>query len=119
MVFSLDSFQRVHQESDLPDSFFDLTVDDVRLLLKDLKDQAKSLDDAPLLTAKLRDMENDQRILKLLQYKKTIIRIQFPDRYILQLTFNPIDTIEKVMSVVQNYLENEELRFYLCKSNYI
>ncbi|XP_055702962.1 tether containing UBX domain for GLUT4 [Phlebotomus papatasi] len=102
VVFSLDSFQRVRQESDLPDSFFDLSVDDVRLLLNDLKDQVKSLDNAPMLTAKLRDMENDQRILKLLQYKKTIIRIKFPDRYILQVTLNPVDTIEKVMRVVQN-----------------
>ncbi|GAB0099421.1 UBX domain [Sergentomyia squamirostris] len=112
VIFSLDSAQRV-QERDLPDSFFDLTIDDVRLLLRDLKDQVKSLDDAPLMTAKLRDMENDQKILKLLQYKKTVIRIQFPDRHVLQATFNPIDTIETVTNLVRKHLEDPNLSFHL------
>ncbi|XP_055680701.1 tether containing UBX domain for GLUT4 [Lutzomyia longipalpis] len=112
VIFSLDSTQRM-QERDLPDSFFDLTIDDVRLLLRDLKDQAKSLDDAPLLTAQLREMENNRKVLKLLQYKKTIIRIQFPDRHVLQATFNPIDTIEGVRNVVRKHLENPVIAFYL------
>uniref|UniRef100_A0A1L8DSK0 Putative tug ubiquitin-like domain protein n=1 Tax=Nyssomyia neivai TaxID=330878 RepID=A0A1L8DSK0_9DIPT len=113
VIFSLDSAAPRVQEKDLPDSFFDLTIDDVRLLLRDLKDQAKAMDDAPLLTAKLREMENDRKVLKLLQYKKTIIRIQFPDRHVLQATFNPIDTLECVTNLVRQHLQNPQLDFHL------
>lgn len=102
--------------SDLPDSFFDLNVNDLKLLIKDLRTQAEGTVEQPLMTAKLREMEDEQKQLTLLnQYKTVIIRIQFPNRYVLQGTFTPYDTIKTVSDFVRSYLSTADTGFYLCK----
>lgn len=100
----------------LPDSFFDITVADVRKIYHDFKAQVNNLDDAPLLTAQLRQLEEDKRILNQLgKYKHSVIRIQFPDRHVLQGSFSPIDKIIDVINFVRNYLKDSSLDFHLCK----
>lgn len=102
--------------SDLPDSFFDLNVRDLKLLIKDLRTQAEGSVDQPLMTAKLREMEDEQKQLSLLnRYKAVIIRIQFPNRYVLQGAFTPYETIETVIEFVRSFLANPDIDFYLCK----
>lgn len=103
--------------SDLQDSFFTVSVNDLKVLLRDLKTQTEGLDDAPLLTAKMREMDEASRVLqKLNRYKKTIIRIQFPDRLVLQGQFAPVDTISVVMEFIRPYLQCPDSDFYLCKT---
>lgn len=116
VLFSLETAQRASFD-DIHDSFFELTVNDVRTLLRDLKAQAQNLDDAPLLTEKMREMQRcNQTLIDLGKYKKTVIRIQFPvDRLVLQGTFAPIDTIENVMNFIRQYLKNCDIDFHLCK----
>lgn len=102
--------------NDLPDSFFDLNVNDLKLLLKGLRTETQGTVEQPLMTSKLRQMEDDQKQLAMLnRYKTVIIRIQFPNRYVLQGTFTPYETIDKVIEFVRSYLANPQIDFYLCK----
>lgn len=104
---------------DLPDSFYDLTVNDLKLVLRDLKKVAAGNSEAPLLTEKLREIEDNNTMLrKIAQYKNCVIRIQFPSRYVLQGMFKPIDKISDVNEFIKNFLENPNKSFYLCKYNY-
>lgn len=104
------------QVEDLPDSFYDLTVNDLKLVLRDLRKIATGDEDAPLLTEKLREIENNNTMLrKIAQYKNCAIRIQFPDRHVLQGMFKPIDTISDVLEFTKKFLTQPEQSCYLCK----
>ena len=101
---------------ELPDAFFDVTVSDVRKLYQDLRNKVTNYDQAPLLTKEFRNLEESKKILNQLGlYKKCLLRIQFPDRYVIQSTFTPIETIQDVMNLVRKYLLDPEMDFYLCK----
>lgn len=116
MLFTQDA-AAVSNLSDLPDTFFELNVNDIKLLIKDLRTQSEGTTDQPLLTSKLRELEEEQRQLSLLnRYKAVIIRIQFPDRYVLQGTFTPYETIGTITEFVRPYLANPDTDFHLCKS---
>lgn len=115
MLFTLSAANST-KTADLPDSFFDLNVRDIKLLIKDLRTQAQGTVDQPMLTAKLRDIEDEQsQLTKLNRYKTVIIRVQFPNRYVLQGTFTPYETVEKIMDFVRSYLMNDDIEFHLCK----
>lgn len=115
VVFSMESAKPINSK-DLPDSFFDLNVRDIKLLIKELRAQVNGTIDQPLLTAQLRELEEDkERINKLNRYTKAIIRIQFPDRFVLQGTFTPYETFETVSNFIRSYLNESDLEFYLCK----
>lgn len=102
----------------LPDSFFELNTNDLKLLLKELRTQASGTTEDLLKTTEMRQLEESkEQINKLNQYKTTIIRIQFPDRNVLQGMFAPTDTIETVSNFVQSYLENSNENVVLCKFN--
>ncbi|XP_036319604.1 tether containing UBX domain for GLUT4 [Rhagoletis pomonella] len=112
VLFSLDDTQT--QAEELPDSFFDLTVEDLRLVLRDLKKASRGDEDAPLLTERLRQLEDQKTMLnKISQYKNCVIRIQFPDRLVLQGIFKPIDKISDVMDFVRQFLQDPEAKFHL------
>lgn len=118
VIFKQDAAQAA-SFNDLPDSFFDLNVNDLKLLIKGLRTQAAGSVEQPLMTAKLREMEEEQKQLSVLnRYKAVIIRIQFPNRYVLQGTFTPYETIDTVTEFVRLYLANPDIEFYLCKRNY-
>ncbi|XP_018574322.1 tether containing UBX domain for GLUT4 [Anoplophora glabripennis] len=113
MLFSLETAQAVPSE-DLPDDFFDLTIDDARKILRDVKKQKLGTDNAPLMTSALRNLEESKKQLRQLnKYKKAVIRVQFPDRTVLQGTFAPVDTIGDVVKFVKEYLEDKSLNFYV------
>uniref|UniRef100_W8AKS9 Tether containing UBX domain for GLUT4 n=1 Tax=Ceratitis capitata TaxID=7213 RepID=W8AKS9_CERCA len=112
ILYSLDDTQT--QAEELPDSFFDLTVEDLRLVLRDLKKTSRGDEDAPLLTERLRQLEGQKTMLnKIAHYKNCVIRIQFPDRFVLQGIFKPIDKISDVMDFVRKFLHNEQAMFHL------
>lgn len=103
---------------DLPDSFFELNVHDIRLLLKELRAEVEGTSEQPLMTTQLRELEeNQEKLEKLNRYKAAIIRIQFPNRYVLQGTFTPFETIDTVMQFVRQYLHKPDMDFHLCKSS--
>lgn len=113
MVFSLETSQAFPSE-DLPDEFYDLTITDAKKLLKDIKKRRVELENGRLLTSQLRQLEESKKQLRALnRYKRAIIRVQFPDRTVLQGTFTPTETVGAVMSFVAEYLEDKNMDFYV------
>ncbi|XP_063455568.1 tether containing UBX domain for GLUT4 isoform X2 [Pan paniscus] len=96
--------------AELPDEFFELTVDDVRRRLAQLKSERKRLEEAPLVTKAFREAQIKE---KLERYPKVALRVLFPDRYVLQGCFRPSETVGDLRDFVRSHLGNPELSFYL------
>ncbi|XP_067403226.1 tether containing UBX domain for GLUT4 isoform X2 [Emydura macquarii macquarii] len=95
---------------DLPDEFFEVTVDDVRKRLAQLQSERKRLEEAPLMTKSLREAQMKE---KLERYPKVVLRVQFPDRHVLQGFFRPNETVGILRDFVRSHLADPELPFYL------
>ncbi|KAI2658923.1 Tether containing UBX domain for GLUT4 [Labeo rohita] len=93
LVFHLDAGARHHDDQELPDEFFEVTVDDIRKRFAQLKSERKALEEAPLMTKSLRESQMKE---KLDRYPKVALRVQFPDRHILQGFFRPLETGESL-----------------------
>jgi tether containing UBX domain for GLUT4 len=114
IIFSLDSMEK--SSVDLPDSFFDLTESEVRLLYRDLKKQVDENDNKPLMTASLRKLEENKKILNQLSiYKSCAVRIQMPNRYVIQTRFSTVETIGQVHDFIRKFLINPDVDFHLCE----
>ncbi|XP_054009482.1 tether containing UBX domain for GLUT4 isoform X1 [Hylaeus anthracinus] len=104
LVFNHAIIQSIPKD-ELPDDFYDLTVDDAKVLLRDAKRRREQLEEAPLITNTQRQLDQDKRILSQLnKYRYTIIRIQFPDQFILQGLFRPVETVQAIKDFVKSYL---------------
>ncbi|XP_050584582.1 tether containing UBX domain for GLUT4 isoform X3 [Bombus affinis] len=104
LVFNQTTIQRKFRD-ELPDDFYDLTVDDAKILLRDAKRYRKELEEAPLLTNIQRQSNQEKRILNQLnKYHYTIIRIQFPDQFVLQGLFQPMETVQAIKDFIKCYL---------------
>lgn len=114
ILYSLESVVNSSSD-DIPDSFFDVTVGDIRVLMSQLRENSKGMDNAPLMTSKLRELEDAKKTLIQLQYKETLIRIQFPNRMVLQTVFKPIDTVAEVKQFLRTYLKEDVNEFQLCE----
>ncbi|XP_070596228.1 tether containing UBX domain for GLUT4 isoform X2 [Erythrolamprus reginae] len=95
---------------DLPDEFFEVTVDDVRKRLAQLQNERKCLEEVPLMTQAQREAQTKA---KLERYPKVVLRVYFPDRHILQGFFHPTETVGALRAFVKNLLVNPEIPFYL------
>ncbi|KAJ3105951.1 Tether containing UBX domain for GLUT4 [Phlyctochytrium planicorne] len=104
-VFGPSQNDRGSQSIELPDSFFELTPNEVKMMLHSQKSRAKALEDAPLMTKAMRDREEQLRKSK---YPKTMIRVKFPDRLILQATFLSDETIGNLYKLVQTSLRSPQ-----------
>ncbi|CAG9771038.1 unnamed protein product [Ceutorhynchus assimilis] len=113
MIFSLESAHSVPSE-ELPDDFFDLTIDDAKKILRDVKKKRHELENQVLKTSQLRTLEESKKQLRNLnKYKRAIIRVQFPDRTVVQGTFKPTETVRDVLDFVKGYLEDQNIDFYI------
>ncbi|KAK6478248.1 tether containing UBX domain for GLUT4 isoform X1 [Huso huso] len=113
MVYHMDAEHRQRGEvfaEDLPDEFFQVTVDDIRKRFAQLKSEREVLEEAPLLTKSLRESQMKE---KMQRYPKVVMRVQFPDRHVLQGFFRPLETVGAVREFVRKHLEDPDLRFYL------
>ncbi|NWH37441.1 ASPC1 protein, partial [Chloropsis hardwickii] len=102
---------------ELPDEFFEVTVDDVRKRLAQLQNERqvpfllKRLEEAPLMTKSLKEAQLKE---KLERYPKVVVvRVRFPDRHVLQGFFHPTETVGILRDFVRSHLADEELSFYL------
>uniref|UniRef100_A0A8B9NYD0 ASPSCR1 tether for SLC2A4, UBX domain containing n=1 Tax=Apteryx owenii TaxID=8824 RepID=A0A8B9NYD0_APTOW len=95
---------------DLPDEFFEVTVDDVRKRLAQLQSERKRLEEAPLMTKSLREAQLKE---KLERYPKVVLRVHFPDRHVLQGFFRPSETVGILRDFVRSHLADADLPFYL------
>ncbi|XP_061625846.1 tether containing UBX domain for GLUT4 isoform X2 [Phyllopteryx taeniolatus] len=95
---------------ELPDEFFEVTMDDVRKRFAQLKSERKLLEETPLMTKTLRETQIKE---KMDRYPKVVLRIQFPDRHVLQGFFRPLETVGALTNFVRSHLEDPNLSFYL------
>ncbi|KFQ80772.1 Tether containing UBX domain for GLUT4, partial [Phaethon lepturus] len=96
---------------ELPDQFFEVTVDDVRKRLAQLQsERQKRLEEAPLMTKSLREAQLKE---KLERYPKVVLRVHFPDRHVLQGIFRPSETVGILRDFVRSHLADADLPFYL------
>ncbi|XP_051967389.1 tether containing UBX domain for GLUT4 [Xyrauchen texanus] len=110
LVFHLDSGARHHDDGELPDEFFEVTVDDIRKRFAQLKSERRALEEAPLMTKSLREAQMKE---KLDRYPKVALRVQFPDRQVLQGFFRPLETVGALRQFISSHLQVPELQFYL------
>ncbi|XP_032396575.1 tether containing UBX domain for GLUT4 [Etheostoma spectabile] len=111
LIYHLDAMS-CHSEDhrDLPDEFFEVTMDDVRKRFAQLKSERKLLEEAPLMTKSLRETQVKE---KMKRYPKVVLRVQFPDRHVLQGFFRPLETVAALRHFVRSHLEDPQLSFYL------
>jgi tether containing UBX domain for GLUT4 len=99
---------------DIPDSFFELTVNDVKKLYYEMKQDVEAMNNQPLRTSELRMAEEQQkRQTVVTQYKQAILRVQLPERFVLQGTFLPEEKVEDVKRFVRSHLKDPTLDFHL------
>ncbi|XP_067288341.1 tether containing UBX domain for GLUT4 [Pseudorasbora parva] len=110
LVFHLDSGARRHDDGELPDEFFEVTVDDIRKRFAQLKSERRAFEEAPLMTKSLRESQMKE---KLDRYPKVALRVQFPDRQVLQGFFRPLETVSALRSFIRSHLQDQHLQFYL------
>ncbi|KAM4603514.1 tether containing UBX domain for GLUT4 [Polymixia lowei] len=112
LIYHLDSEAHRHQDhhQDLPDEFFEVTVDDIRKRFAQLKSERRFLEEAPLMTKALREAQMKE---KMDRYPKVVLRVQFPDRHVLQGFFRPLETVAALRHFVKSHLEDPQLQFYL------
>lgn len=106
IVFSvMDDSPQFH---DLDDDFFELSLDEVKHLYKELKQEVKQLNEGSMLmTKEMREAEKEGEKLSLLsRYKVGILRIQFPSRHVVQGKFPPQTTISEVITWLSPLLSN-------------
>ncbi|CAK9830565.1 Tether containing UBX domain for GLUT4 [Anthophora retusa] len=113
LVFNQASIQGTFRD-EIPDDFYDLTVDDAKILLRDAKRYRKQLEEAPLLTNVQRKLNQEKETLNQLhKYRYTIIRIQFPDEFVLQGLFRPMERVQAIKDFIKNYLVDANSDFII------
>lgn len=108
----INSISTRHDEES--DEFFELTEEEVRRMMNDLICQNNQLQNAPLITAQLRREQEEKRRLQLLEkYPTTVLRIQFSDRFVLQMPLPSEITLAEVKQQLVEYLDAKVENFEL------
>ncbi|KAL1005507.1 hypothetical protein UPYG_G00059990 [Umbra pygmaea] len=111
LIYHMDSGTRHSgNDQDLPDEFFEVTVDDIRKRFAQLKSERRVLEEAPLMTKALRECQAKE---KMDRYPRVVLRVQFPDRRVLQGFFRPLETVAALRHFVKEHLQDSKLSFYL------
>lgn len=100
-VFLLKENQRVTVPK-LSSDFFDISSEEVKR-----EQQAKSDDVNRMLSLRTKEMRERDEKLRQYKYKYTLLRIRFPDRYVLQGTFGCYETLDAVRQFVLSHLSDE------------
>jgi len=109
-VFDLESFGQSASSTsmEVDDDFFELTIDDLRSRMSDLQRLAN--EDAPLLTSAMRQKREEA---KFANYHRTLIRIHFPDKTVLQGMFRLRETVGALYDFVSSNLAQRTSAFSL------
>ncbi|CAF2947254.1 unnamed protein product [Rotaria sp. Silwood2] len=106
--------KRDNKSEELPDTFYDLTADDLRSVLNDLRQQTTN--DNPLETRSMRDRIQSARSIV---YEQIAIRLVVNNRYILQGLFRPEEPTSRLIDFARTNLicrHIGEKDFYLYTS---
>ena len=91
---------------DIDDDFFELSLEEVKVMYRDLKQEVKKLSEGEsLMTREMRESQVEaSRQTKLAQYKSCVLRVQFPCRHVVQGIFPPETKISEVMAWLDCHL---------------
>ena len=91
---------------DLDDDFFELSLDEVKVMYRDLKQEVKKLTEGEnLMTREMRENQKEaEKLYKLSQYKSCVLRIQLPCRHVVQGIFPPETEISSVQAWLSQHL---------------
>ncbi|KAF3783245.1 Plant UBX domain-containing protein 1 [Nymphaea thermarum] len=92
--------------SDEEDDFYEFTAEDYFRILSSRKE------DKVLKTRKIREEEEAARRSK---FTKAVIRIRFPDGYIVEAKFHPTETVASLMEFVKKIIAQPDVPFYICE----
>ncbi|BFZ02586.1 hypothetical protein BsWGS_05624 [Bradybaena similaris] len=94
----------------LPDDFFEVTQADVKVMYRDLQNAVRQLEEQPLMTKAMRQAQVEALFD---QYERTVIRVQFPERFTLQGLFQPREPVAALYAFVKEHLSDPNETFYL------
>ncbi|XP_042869638.1 tether containing UBX domain for GLUT4-like [Penaeus japonicus] len=113
ILFNMDDAPNTNLR-DEGDDFFELTVNEVKNLYCDQQRVLKELNETPLMTQQMREMEENAKVLHALHhYPVTQLRIYFPDNNVIQASFKPTNTISQVEDFIRPLLANPASEFSL------
>ncbi|XP_029142251.1 UBX domain-containing protein 6 [Protobothrops mucrosquamatus] len=93
---------------ELPNDFFNLTAEELR---REQRMRTEAIEKASMLRTKAMREKEEQRELR--RYNYTLVRVRFPDGYILQGTFYAREPVCAVFQFVRETLQNDWLPFEL------
>ncbi|KAI9209534.1 GLUT4 regulating protein TUG-domain-containing protein [Polychytrium aggregatum] len=99
-----------HAKIDLPDSFFTLTSVELKQIYDSAKQHRQEHENAPLKTRYIREKEMEAKMQK---YPKTLVRVRFMDRSILQATFRSVEPVSELFKVLEAALAVSGRAFHL------
>ncbi|XP_011410468.1 PREDICTED: tether containing UBX domain for GLUT4-like [Amphimedon queenslandica] len=107
VIYHLDSVSAT-PNVEVSDDFFKVTIEDAMKIQHDLRQQVKQLNEAPLLTQAAKE-----KLKKSSSYSQTVIRIIFPDQWVLQGVFNTEEPVRALVLFVREHLPNPQVKFHL------
>lgn len=94
-----EQVERVEDEE--ADDFYELTLNEAKKIYMELQKTSKELTEAPLLTKKKREeLEKENEV----HYTLSLVRVEFPDRTVLQAVFSPEDKVATLAEVIALYV---------------
>lgn len=99
-----------YEEIDVPDEYFEPTLDELRDLLKHEKEIKKGQTEF-LKTSEMRERESFEKLKK---FKTATFRIKFPNGFEVQREFNSHSSLNSLFAFVKTLIVDPEKPFILC-----
>lgn len=111
VVYSLQDIpEGTHALEDPSDNFFDVTIEDVKSMITDLRFQRQMFEEEPLQTAQIRELRKEGKFSR---YPRCVVRFHFPNGTNVQAVFRPAESVAALHDCVKECLTEENLSFYL------
>lgn len=95
---------------DPDDSFFQVTIDDLRKRMSDLKSERKGMEEGELLTSRLREIRKIERASN---FDMIPVRIVLPGEIIVQGIFRPLETVGVIKQFLEDFLSSPIMKYEL------
>ncbi|OWF56530.1 Tether containing UBX domain for GLUT4 [Mizuhopecten yessoensis] len=96
---------------EISDEFFEVTEKDLRKLMIDRQKETEN--EQMLMTQSMRELKQEEKCSK---YQRGVIRVQFPDKLVVQGLFRPKETVFQMYKFIKSLLEDPKTPFYLYTS---
>uniref|UniRef100_A0A8R1TLU7 TUG-UBL1 domain-containing protein n=1 Tax=Onchocerca volvulus TaxID=6282 RepID=A0A8R1TLU7_ONCVO len=107
--------EAMRKQDDIDDQFFELTVNDVQSIRRDLRAQAGVQEQRALLPKAY--IADKNKRLKEESYKHTVIRFNCADKTIIQAQFISREPVSRLFEFIVENLKNAMVKFDLCLVN--